>query len=315
MDRSPSSPRIVRQALSPRRARLPLSERNRQRRQAARRRVALQVRRPLTPAQRIFDPLRRDRRTSGARVGRVAAALLASAAIHGAVVVLGIVIGRTELGRRDVIHQEVKVEMREHPAPPPPPPPEPPPEKPTPPPPRVAKLPPPPKAPPPDPVKTPPPRVVGLSLESTAEGGEGPSFAVGNTRAGATAERAQAPTDVPPVAPPTAPAEAAPVNQVASRIPTAGITYTMPRRRAPSKPPYPETLKAQGIEADVPVMVSLAASGRVTSVKVVKPSPYPEFNEAARRAAAAEEFEPATRDGVPIPYTLSFTYRFRLEEE
>jgi protein TonB len=314
MDRLPSSPRIVRQALSPRRGRLPLSVRNRERRQAARGRIARQVRRPLTAAQRIFDPLRRDRRTSGARLGWVAAALLASAAIHGLVVFLGVVIGRSEVGRRDVVEQVVKVEMREHPAPPPPaPPPEPPPEKPAPPPPRVAKL-PPPKAPPPEPVKTPPPRVVGLSLESTSQGGEGPSFAVGNTRAGTTAERAEAPANVPPVAPPPA-EEPAPANQAASRIPTAGITYTMPRRRAPSKPAYPETLKAQGIEADVPVMVSLDARGRVVSVKVVKPSPYPELNEAARRAAAAEEFEPATRDGVPIPYTLGFTYRFRLEDE
>jgi protein TonB len=313
MDRLPSSPRIARPALSPRRGRLPLSQRNRERRQAARRRVGRHVRKPLTAAQRIFDPLRRDRRTSGARLGRVAAALLASAAIHGLVVVLGTVIGRTEVGRRDVVEQPVKVEMREHPAPPPPPPPPaPPPEQPAPPP-RVAKL-PPPKAPPPEPVKTPPPRVVGLSLESTSQGGEGPSFAVGNTRAGTTAERAEDPTKVAPIAPaPTD--EPAPANQAASRIPSAGITYTMPKRRAPSKPAYPETLKAQGIEADVPVMVSLDARGRVVSVKVVKPSPYPELNEAARRAAAAEEFEPATRDGVPIPYTLGFTYRFRLEDE
>ena len=28
-----------------------------------------------------------------------------------------------------------------------------------------------------------------------------------------------------------------------------------------------------------------------------------------------EEYEPATRDGVPIPSSLSFTYRFRLEDE
>jgi protein TonB len=310
MERSPSSPRLVRPA--PRDGRLPLQERNRRRRQAAGERIARQIRRPLTAAQRIFDPLTRGRRPGG-RIGRAAAALLASAAVHGAVVALGLVIGRSEVGKREVIHQEVKVEVRERPAPPPP---EPPPEKPAPPPPQVkiARVPPPPKAPPPEPVKGPPPRVVGLSLESTSEGGEGPAFAVGNTRAGTTAEKAEAPKDVPP-APPAETAPSPSPNQVASRIPTTGITYTMPKRRSPSKPPYPETLKAQGIEADVPVMVHIDADGKVTSVKVVKPSPYPEFNESARRAAAAEEFEPATRDGVPIPYTLSFTYRFRLEEE
>jgi protein TonB len=294
---------------------MPLIARNRQRRQAARVRVAGHVRRPLTGPQRLFDPLSRDRRSPARRLLRGVGMLLAAVAVHGAVVVLGLVIGRSEVGRRDVIHQEVKVEMREHAPPPPPPPPEPPPEKPQPPPPpRVVKrLPPPPQAPPPEPVKAPPPRVVGLSLESTAEGGEGPSFAVGNTRAGATAERAQAPRDVPATPPPEAPAQAGP-NQVARRIPTAGIRYTMPRG-TPKKPPYPVTLKAQGIEGDVGVVVIIDATGRVTSVKIVKPSPYPEMNEAARRAAAAEVFEPATRDGVPIAYSLPYTYKFRLEDE
>ena len=62
------------------------------------------------------------------------------------------------------------------------------------------------------------------------------------------------------------------------------------------------------------LLVNIDATGRVTSVKVLRPSPYPEFNEAARREALAEQFDPATRDGVPIPYTLSFTYHFRLKD-
>jgi protein TonB len=177
----------------------------------------------------------------------------------------------------------------------------------------VAKLPPPPpREPPPEPAKAPPPRVVGLSLESTAEGGDGPSFAVGNTRAGATAGRAEAPKEVAP----TAAAEAPPqptANRAATRIPTAGITYTMPGGK-PKQPPYPATLKAQGLEGDVGVTVQLDATGRVTKVTIVKPSPYPEFNEAARQAAADETFTPATRDGVPIPYPLTYTYRFRLDD-
>jgi protein TonB len=309
MDRSPSVPRLL-ERNGPRR--LSLVARKRGQRQAAGRRIARQVLRPLTPAQLALDPLARDRRSRAARLLRGASAMLASASVHAAVVVLGLLVGRSELGRREVIHQEVAVQMREHPPEPPPPPPAPPPpEKLAPPPPRVVKL-PPPRTPPP--ATAPPPRVVGLSLESTAEGGEGPSFAVGNTRAGTTAPQAEAPSEVPPT-PPPAPSAPTAANQVATRIPTAGISYTMPRRRAPSKPPYPETLKAQGIEADVSVVVSIDAAGRVSSVKVVKPSPYPEFNEAARRAASAEQFDPATRDGVPIPYPLSFTYRFRLEEQ
>ena len=35
------------------------------------------------------------------------------------------------------------------------------------------------------------------------------------------------------------------------------------KRRRPSEPPYPETLKAQGIETDVAVMVTVSAEGKV----------------------------------------------------
>jgi periplasmic protein TonB len=162
-------------------------------------------------------------------------------------------------------------------------------------------------------------RIVGLSLESTTEGGSGPSFAVGNTRQGETAERAVAPKDITPppesTAAPTNSTGSGKGNQVASRIPVAGVKYELPTRRHPKNPPYPSTLKSQGIEGDVPVLVSIDATGKVTAVKILKPSAYPEFNEAARLAALAEEFEPATRDGAPIPYPLSFTYRFRLEDQ
>jgi protein TonB len=89
----------------------------------------------------------------------------------------------------------------------------------------------------------------------------------------------------------------------------------MPKRKQQKKPAYPETLKSQGIEADVTVMVTLDARGKVTSVKIIKPAPYPEFNAAAEATAREEEFEPALRDGMPIPYTLSYTYRFRLEDQ
>jgi protein TonB len=307
MDRSPSARPAVR-------TRLPLVERNRQRRQVARRRVARQVVRPLTPPQRLFDPLSRGRHAPSRRLLRGVAIVLAAAAFHGALVALGMVIGGSESGRREVVRQEVRVEMREHTPPPPPPPAPAPPDKPEPPPPprKLAKLPPPPKAPPPEPARAPPPRVVGLSLESTAEGGDGPSFAVGNTRAGVTAEKAEPPKEVPATPAPEGPPQPT-TNRVASRIPTAGITYTMPGG-TPKKPLYPSTLKAQGIEGDVGVTVQLDRTGRVTRVTIVKPSAYPEFNEAARQAAAAETFTPATRDGVPIPYPLTYTYRFRLDD-
>jgi protein TonB len=175
------------------------------------------------------------------------------------------------------------------------------------------------EAPPPPPDKKPPPppnqkprRVVGITLDSTnaTGGGDGPAFNVGNTREGETETTAADPRKV-DRAPPPPPVG---TNQKASRIPTGGAKYVLPKRKRPAKPPYPEVLRTQGIEASVTVLVNLDATGKVTSVKIIKSGGFPEFDEAARKTALAEQFEPAMRDGNPIPYTLSYTYRFTLEQ-
>lgn len=305
--------------------RAPLRQRNRALRQAARRRVAARTVRRVEPGP---DPLRHGGRSLPARLAKGALALAASTTLHAAVVVLGVVIGGLQLGRRGELRQTVEVEVRERQPPPPPPRAEPPPPEkprapvaprraapePEPPPPEPKAPPPPRDAPPP---RTQPKRVVGLSYESTSEGGSGPAFAVGNTREGKTERKAEAPREV-PREPGTGTAmgpDAPPANKTATRLPTAGARYVLPKRKRPSVPAYPATLKSQGVEADVTVMVTIDAAGKVTGVKIIRPAREEEFNEAARRAALAEAFEPATKDGAAIPYTLSFTYRFRLEDQ
>ncbi len=304
--------------------RLPLVTRARRAREAAAVRARARTTRAVTPAQRAYDPL--TQQPSQRAIGRAASWLptllpiLGALLLHGAVVGAGL-LSDGERGQREIVEQQVKIEVRELPPPElPPTPPEVEAKEPTPPPPpKVVKA-PPPKAPPEpepaEPPKTPPPRVVGLSLESTAEGGGGPAFAVGNTRQGRTDDVAADPALVPKEAPSGEPLPGE--NKVASRLPSAGVKYTPPRWRLPEnqrKPLYPETLKTQGIEADVKVSLSIDPTGKVTAVKILAASEYPEFNDAARAAAMKAEFEPATRDGEPIPYSLPFTYRFRLEEE
>ena len=88
-----------------------------------------------------------------------------------------------------------------------------------------------------------------------------------------------------------------------------------PKRKSDHKPPFPPTLKSQGIEGQVTVLASIDATGKVTKVKIIKESPYPEFNEAARASVLAEEWEPATRNGVPMATAQEFTIKFRLEDE
>jgi TonB family protein len=62
------------------------------------------------------------------------------------------------------------------------------------------------------------------------------------------------------------------------------------------------------------VTVSLDATGAVQQASVLRSSGHAEFDSAALNAARAERFAPATRDGKPVPYTLSYTYHFRIED-
>jgi protein TonB len=156
-------------------------------------------------------------------------------------------------------------------------------------------------APPPAPVK-----VIGLSLESTSETGQGPAFAVGDTLAGTTA---------PSAAPPRPPAVDPPAgsNRVARGVLRAGSVLTPPRRLQEVKPHYPGARRAAGVEADVLLVVSLDAGGRVLSVTVGRSSGDAAFDEAARAAAREERFSPALRDGFPVSTTFTFTTHFRLD--
>ena len=306
--------------------RLPLVLRKRVARSAARGLVQRRTTRGLTIEQRALRPLVHARAaTSDAR--RTAAALVLALAVHGFLVGAGWRSAKRSDTQSVSREQPVRIEVRER-APVAPPGGEAPPESPK-------VTPPPPKAPvarrevahrismptPRPPTEKPslepltpkpPPRVIGLSLESTSDRGTGESFAVGSQRDGQTAARATAPAPSTASAPTS---NASSPNQVASRIPLGGATVVPPKRRRLHEPAYPPLLKTQGIEADVTVMSSIGADGKVTKVTIVRPAPQPEFNQAARAAAGEEEFEPATRDGQPIPFVISYTYRFRLQGE
>jgi TonB family protein len=252
--------------------------------------------------------------------------LLVSVGLHVGFVIMAFGVGK--LGaQREKERERLAIEMRER-EPEKPKPPEP--EKPTPPEPKkeierptVVKAPPAPKLeepPPKEPDKKPPPRIVGLSFESTVgEGnGDGPSFAVGNTRLGETDKVAVKKEDVPKDRPPPVHGTEKPTvaNQAATRIPVKGVTYTEAKYKgAQVKPDYPPTLKAQGVESDVEVLVFIDATGKVTNVKILHESPYPEFNEAAKKAALAQEWEPSTRNGEPMSSTKKYSYRFRITDE
>ncbi len=156
-------------------------------------------------------------------------------------------------------------------------------------------------------------RMVGISFESTLTEGNGPAYAVGNTRMGQTGKG----SGKKPLAPlPKGRTRGTTVtpNKVASLIPTDGVTLTKPKRLSALQPEYPTVLKAQGVEGNVVVRVTIDEDGRVTNVRVVKGSGYDALDASARNAASRERFTPAMRNGEPIAYTLKYTYRFRVRE-
>ncbi len=299
----------------------PFVEKRARRRQASRTRTMAHVR---VPIHAEFRSPRDQRRMPGwvrAAIGIVV--LLVSVGLHVGFVIMAFGVG--SLGaQRDKARERLAIEMREHEA-----------EKPKPAEPEktpepkkevervaVVKAPPAPKIeePPKEPEKKPPPRIVGLSFESTVgEGsGEGPAFAVGNTRLGETDKIAVKKEDVPKERPAPVHGTEKPttVNQVATRIPSKGVVFGEAKYRGQQiKPAYPPTLKAQGVESDVEVLVFIDATGKVTNVKILHESPYPEFNEAAKKAALAQTWEPATRNGEPMASTKKYSYRFRLTDD
>jgi TonB family protein len=85
-------------------------------------------------------------------------------------------------------------------------------------------------------------------------------------------------------------------------------------KRARLKPEYPERYRAMEIEDSVMVKIFVDEKGEVTNVEVVTPSKHNEFNFAAKKAAKKDEYEPATRNGVPVPFAFTVKITFRLED-
>lgn len=302
-------------------------------------RAASHVAQPVD-AGSVPDPMRPRPSRAARWVGWMVAAVILHVVTAG--VFVGVSAAMSQLGdRRDLDADRVEIQIVEvrppEPEPEPEPEvvePEPEPEPEAPPQPEPPKPKPPPREPPPEPTpsadpidppptppepKEPPPRrIVGLNLESTVEGGAGSSFAIGNTRMGKTDEVAEDPNAAKTL-PKGEPAQRG-QNQSATRIPAltsgsgSGRGVSKPKPLSRPEPEYPPMYESQGLEADVVVKVTLNEEGRVTEASVVTPSPHEKFNENALASARKTRFTPATKDGKPIPWTLTYTVRFRLPE-
>lgn len=85
-----------------------------------------------------------------------------------------------------------------------------------------------------------------------------------------------------------------------------------PYARRTIKPLYPYTARRQGREGGVELEVLISEKGRVTELRVVKPSGTPELDESAKQAVMKATFEPARLKNKPVPARVVLTIIFRL---
>lgn len=114
-------------------------------------------------------------------------------------------------------------------------------------------------------------------------------------RAGVPAAPAAATTPPTPAPAPAAPARAA---------------SSDPRPISSPSPQYPRASLRRGERGDVVVLVRVGANGRVTDVELVSSSQHPRLDRAAMSAARRWRFEPAMRDGQPVPGELRIPFSF-----
>ncbi|WP_395850791.1 TonB-dependent siderophore myxochelin receptor MxcH [Cystobacter fuscus] len=96
----------------------------------------------------------------------------------------------------------------------------------------------------------------------------------------------------------------------AQEAPPAAPALEAPKLKESAEAPYPPQALEERLEAKVVLRLTLDAEGQVTQAEVVGPAGHG-FDEAAREAALRMRFEPARRNGTPMPSRILYTYEFQ----
>lgn len=124
--------------------------------------------------------------------------------------------------------------------------------------------------------------------------------------------------DTPEILPPTRePGESLTGGSVRADPPPAPVFRAAtrdPRFAREFQPAYPAAREREGIEGRCSVTVTIAPSGRVTSVASNGCNDSAFFAATERQALRSWRFRPATRDGVPVESTQNIAVTFRMPE-
>lgn len=76
---------------------------------------------------------------------------------------------------------------------------------------------------------------------------------------------------------------------------------------------YPRRARMRGVTGRTTIRITIATDGSVADVRVLDSAPPGVFDHAAARVGRALRFQPALRDGRPVPATVSLRLVWRLE--
>lgn len=95
-----------------------------------------------------------------------------------------------------------------------------------------------------------------------------------------------------------------------SPVPEQHVT-SRARLASGGAPAYPESARADGIEADVPLEIVVSPAGTVEAARVLRPAGHG-LDAAALDAVRAYRFTPATKDGHAVRVRMQWLVQFRL---
>jgi len=98
-------------------------------------------------------------------------------------------------------------------------------------------------------------------------------------------------------------------------VPCNDPSLTAPTPIEREAPPYPDAVRATGIEGTVEVALVVLRDGRVGWVRVLRAEPAGYFEQAATEGVRRWRFTPATQDGQPVECRMLTRVRFALTDE
>ena len=75
---------------------------------------------------------------------------------------------------------------------------------------------------------------------------------------------------------------------------------------------YPDDARQAKVEGTAEVAIEIDATGQVSQARLIK-APTPSMGDAAVTALKASKFRPGTKDGQPIPVSVTMSIRFKLQ--